>query len=62
MIALATETVRIWLGPGGGGSKELGSDFLRVDFRVTFGLSRGAGHTPTVRAGASVLFVDGWRL
>jgi len=42
--------------------KEAGWGLLKVAFRIAFGLSRGSGHTRSVRAGARLLFVDGCRL
>ena len=56
------ERVRVGLGESDGCVKEVGWGVLKVDFGVACGRCRGLGYTPTVRAGACMLFVDGWQL
>lgn len=56
---MLAERVRAGLGDSVGCVKEGGWGFLEVDFCIGFGLSKGFGYTPFLRAGASVFFVDG---
>ena len=54
----------VWVALGDGGRcvKDIDWGFGKVDFRIVFGLSGRFGHTAPVRAGANLLFIDGWWL
>ena len=56
------ERARLGLCGSRGRLREVGLGSLKVEFGIASGLSRGGGHTLTVRAEASLWFVDGWRL
>ena len=51
-----------WVGLDLSGSDEIDFCFLNADFGGALGSPIGSGDTATVRAEASLLFVDEWQL
>ena len=56
------EQARVGLGDSGGCVKDIDWGFGKVDSLIATGLFSGSGYSAPMRAGASLLFVDGWWL